>query len=93
MNAIPFFSNDQPGIYLIRAGRRLAFRNSLIEALRCAYEAALSGQSPKSIIGIGINEQLDAGDILNGWRELGLPLDSIYRAAPPAKQVKDGGEC
>ena len=89
MNAIPSFSNDQPGIYLIRAGRRLAFRNSLKEALRYAYNAALSGQSPQSITGIGIDERLDPRDILKGWRELGLPLDSIHRAAPPAKRVKD----
>jgi hypothetical protein len=66
--------NDQCGIYLINAGSRGALRDSLTKALLYAYEAALQGNNPTSIVGVGTSERLDAFAILQGWRELGLRL-------------------
>ena len=64
--------NDQLGVYLINAGSRGALRDSLAKALLYAYEAALQGNNPTSIVGVGTGERLDAHAILQGWRELGL---------------------
>ncbi len=66
--------NDQLGIYFINAGSRSALRDSRAKALRYAYEAALQGHNPISIVSVGKNERLNSHAILQGWRELGLHL-------------------
>jgi hypothetical protein len=65
---------DQPGVYLINAGNRIAFRDSRAKALLFAHEAALQGNNPTSIVGVGTSERLDGHAILQGWRELNLDL-------------------
>ena len=70
-------SNDQPGIWLVSSGSRFALRDSRAKALLWAYEAALRGDAPTSIVSVGQSERLDAHAILQGWRELDLPLPSL----------------
>jgi hypothetical protein len=69
--------NDQRGIYFINAGSRGALRDSLAKALLYAYEAALDGNNPISIVGVGTSERLDPHAILQGWRALNLPLPPL----------------
>jgi hypothetical protein len=67
-------SNNQAGIWLINAGSRYALFDSRTKALLYAYEALIRADTPTSIVRVGQAERLDAYEILEGWRELSLPL-------------------
>jgi hypothetical protein len=73
--------NDQLGVYFINAGSRGALRDSRAKALLYAYEAALHGNTPISIVSVGQSERLDPRTILQGWRELNLPLPPLAEEA------------
>jgi hypothetical protein len=71
--------NDRPGIYEIRAGRRIAYRDSRAKAFRYAHEAARRGDIPMCIINVGQNERLDFNALQQGWGELDLPILLLNR--------------
>jgi hypothetical protein len=65
---------DQPGIWWINYGTCVAIRDRRSQALLCAYEASMRGEAVTSIVRVGQDERLNARAILEGWRELNLPL-------------------
>jgi hypothetical protein len=75
--------NDEVGIYFIKAGNRGAFRDSRAKALLYAYGAVQHGNNPISIVNVGQNERLDAHAILQGWKELDLPLPPLTQGRKP----------
>jgi hypothetical protein len=56
--------NDRLGVYFVNVGSRYALRDSRAKALLYAYEAALHGNNPISIVNLGQSERLDPHAIL-----------------------------
>ena len=73
--------NDQPGIWQVNYGTCFALRDRRSEALRCAYDASMRGEAVISIKAVGQGQSLDANAILQGWRELNLPLPQAKKQA------------
>ena len=65
---------DEPGIWMVSSGDRLAFRHFLSEALLYAYERSTQTTAMPKIAQIGQNRELDSSAIMQGWRDLGLRL-------------------
>jgi len=69
---------DEPGLWMIWGGPRFAFRQTLRAALLYSYErtmaAASWAEAPAKIVLVGQDRELDSRAIMEGWRDMGLPL-------------------
>jgi hypothetical protein len=90
---------DEPGIWIIWGGARIAFRRTLRAALLYAYERYMTAknwaEAPTKIVLAGRGLELDGQEILQGWRDIGLippsPNPSIYTEQQTSQSTHKGG--